>query len=128
MTDYDVIIIGTGARGGSLARHLAPSGKKIQLLERGGWLPREPRNWSMADVSVDRRYISPDTWYDHKGKTFQPQVHLLRRRGHQSLRRGALSLAGEGLRRAQVSRWDLSRVADRVLGHGAVLHAGRAAL
>jgi hypothetical protein len=72
---FDVIIIGTGAGGGALARHLAPSGKKILLLERGGWLPREPQNWSTADVFEDGRYISPDTWYDAKGKTFQPQVH-----------------------------------------------------
>jgi choline dehydrogenase-like flavoprotein len=76
MTDsYDVIIIGTGAGGGTLARHLAPSGKKILLLERGGWLPREPSNWSTAEVFIDGRYISPDTWYDGKGKAFQPQVH-----------------------------------------------------
>ena len=75
MSDYDVIIIGTGAGGGTLARHLAPSGKRILLLERGGWLAREPQNWSTADVFIDGRYISPDTWYDAKGKTFQPQVH-----------------------------------------------------
>ena len=75
MSDYDVIIIGTGAGGGTLARHLAPSGKRVLLLERGDWLPREPENWSTADVFVDGRYISPDTWYDEKGKTFQPQVH-----------------------------------------------------
>ena len=61
---YDVIIIGTGAGGGTLARHLAPSGKRILLLERGGWLPREPQNWSTTDVFVDNRYISTDTWYD----------------------------------------------------------------
>jgi choline dehydrogenase-like flavoprotein len=42
---YDVIIIGSGAGGGTLARHLAPSGKKILIRERGGWLPREPENW-----------------------------------------------------------------------------------
>jgi choline dehydrogenase-like flavoprotein len=72
---YDVIVIGTGAGGGTLARHLAPSGKRILLLERGGWLPREPANWSTADVFVDGRYISPDTWYDANGKSFQPQVH-----------------------------------------------------
>jgi choline dehydrogenase-like flavoprotein len=72
---YDVIIIGSGAGGGTLARHLAPSGKRILLLERGDWLPREPRNWSAADVFVDNRYISPDTWYDADGKPFQPQVH-----------------------------------------------------
>src|SRR5205823_6909524 len=44
MDDYDVIIVGTGAGGGTLARHLAPSGKRILLLERGDWLPREPQN------------------------------------------------------------------------------------
>ena len=75
MSDYDVIIIGTGAGGGTLARHVAPSGKRVLLLERGDWLPREPENWSTADVFVDGRYISPDTWYDEKGKAFQPQVH-----------------------------------------------------
>ena len=59
MSDYDVIIVGTGAGGGTLARHLAPSGKRILLLERGDWLPREPQNWSAADVFIDNRYISP---------------------------------------------------------------------
>jgi choline dehydrogenase-like flavoprotein len=58
---YDVIIIGTGAGGGTLARHLAPSGKRILLLERGDWLHREPANWSTVDVFVDGRYISPDS-------------------------------------------------------------------
>jgi choline dehydrogenase-like flavoprotein len=75
MDRYDVIIVGTGAGGGTLARHLAPSGKRILLLERGGWLPREPQNWSAADVFIDNRYISADTWYDDRGKQFQPQIH-----------------------------------------------------
>jgi choline dehydrogenase-like flavoprotein len=75
MDSYDVIIIGTGAGGGTLARHLAPSGKRILLLERGDWLPREPTNWSSHDVFVDNRYVSPDTWYDEHGKPFQPGVH-----------------------------------------------------
>jgi choline dehydrogenase-like flavoprotein len=75
MESYDVIIIGTGAGGGTLARHLAPSGKRILLLERGDWLRREPQNWGTKDVFVENRYITPDTWYDGKGKPFQPQVH-----------------------------------------------------
>jgi len=75
MGSYDVIVIGSGAGGGTLARHLAPSGKRILLLERGDWLPREPQNWSAGDVFVDNRYVSPDTWYDGHGKPFQPQVH-----------------------------------------------------
>jgi choline dehydrogenase-like flavoprotein len=72
---YDVIIVGTGAGGGTLARHLASSGKRILLLERGDWLPREPQNWLAQDVFVDNRYVSPDTWYDEQGKPFQPQIH-----------------------------------------------------
>ena len=64
MDAYDVIIIGTGAGGGTMARHLAPSGKKILLLERGDWLPREPQNWSAADVFADGRYSSDDTWFE----------------------------------------------------------------
>jgi choline dehydrogenase-like flavoprotein len=75
MDSYDVIIIGTGAGGGTLARHLAPSGKRILLLERGDWLTREPENWSTDAVFVDNRYVSPDTWYDDKGQPFQPGVH-----------------------------------------------------
>ncbi len=76
MTDrYDVIIVGSGAGGGTLAHTLAPSGKKILLLERGDFLPRELENWDATAVFVDGRYISPDTWYDAGGKAFQPQVH-----------------------------------------------------
>jgi choline dehydrogenase-like flavoprotein len=75
MDSYDVIIIGTGAGGGTLARHLAPSGKKILLLERGDWLPREPANWLAQDVFVENKYVSDETWYDDKGKPFHPQVH-----------------------------------------------------
>lgn len=46
MTDhYDVIVIGSGAGGGTLTHALAPTGQRILLLERGGFLPREPQNW-----------------------------------------------------------------------------------
>ena len=72
---YDVIIIGTGAGGGTLTHTLAPSGKKILLLERGDFLPRETDNWQPGPVFVDGKYVSPDTWYDADGKPFQPQVH-----------------------------------------------------
>jgi choline dehydrogenase-like flavoprotein len=73
--NYDVIVIGSGAGGGTLVHRLAPSGKRILLLERGGWLPREPQNWLSQDVFVENRYVSPETWYDASGKPFQPQVH-----------------------------------------------------
>jgi choline dehydrogenase-like flavoprotein len=73
--DYDVIVIGTGAGGGTLAHRLAPSGKRVLLLERGDWLPREPENWNVGSVFVDNRYVSPDTWTDGSGAAFQPQIH-----------------------------------------------------
>jgi len=73
--NYDVIIIGTGAGGGTLAHTLAPSGKRILLLERGPFLTRETDNWDPGPVFVDGKYISKDTWYDADGKPFQPQAH-----------------------------------------------------
>ena len=72
---YDVIVIGSGAGGGTIVHRLAPTGKRILLLERGGWLPREPQNWLAQNVFVENRYVSPDTWYYSDGSSFQPEVH-----------------------------------------------------
>jgi choline dehydrogenase-like flavoprotein len=58
---FDIIIIGTGAGGGTLAHTLAPSGKRILLLERGDFLPREMDNWSPKAVFEEGKYISEDT-------------------------------------------------------------------
>ncbi|MGD0556704.1 MAG: GMC family oxidoreductase [Streptosporangiaceae bacterium] len=72
---YDVIIVGSGAGGGTLANVLGQAGKRILLLERGDFLPREKANWDAAQVFIDGRYISKDTWYDAEDRSFQPQVH-----------------------------------------------------
>ena len=72
---YDVIIVGSGAGGGTLAHTLAPSGKRILLLERGDFLPRETHNWDPKPVFVEGKYISKDTWFEDAGQSFQPQVH-----------------------------------------------------
>ena len=53
---YDVIIIGTGAGGGTLLHRLAPTGKKILVLERGDFVPREKDNWDSKAVNVDGKY------------------------------------------------------------------------
>ena len=73
--EYDVIVIGTGAGGGTLAHTIAQTGKRILLLERGDFLTKELGNWDPDPVFVDGQYISPDTWYDEDGTPFQPQVH-----------------------------------------------------
>ena len=73
--DYDVIIIGTGAGGGTLARTLAPSGKKILVLERGNFLPKEKANWDSQEVYGKDRYRTTEEWYDKDGKPFQPFTH-----------------------------------------------------
>ncbi len=67
---YDVIIIGTGAGGGTLARRLAPSGKRILILERGDFLPREKENWNSTAVFQEMRYHTEEKWYDREGKGF----------------------------------------------------------
>ncbi|MGW3241329.1 GMC oxidoreductase [Streptomyces sp. NPDC001070] len=72
---YDVIIIGTGAGGGTLAHRLAPSGKRVLLLERGGYLPRERDNWDSTAVFVKGKYRAPELWYDKHGRTFPPEVN-----------------------------------------------------
>ena len=72
MDHYDVIIIGTGAGGGTLAHRLAPSGKRILLLERGGYLPREPENWDAKEIFLNERYLSGEEWIDKDGNAFHP--------------------------------------------------------
>lgn len=75
MQNFDVIIIGTGAGGGTLARKLAPSGKKILILERGNFIPREKENWDTEEVFLKSRYKAKETWYDSNAKEFHPGIH-----------------------------------------------------
>ncbi|AKG23059.1 GMC oxidoreductase [Calothrix sp. 336/3] len=72
---YDVIIIGTGAGGGTLAHKLASSGKKILILERGKFLPQEKANWDGRQVFQKGCYRPQETWYDKNGKPFHPVTH-----------------------------------------------------
>ncbi len=72
---YDIVIIGTGAGGGTLAHRLAGSGKRICLIERGGFLPRERENWDEKAVCVDGRYTAKETWYDKDDQPFSPYTH-----------------------------------------------------
>jgi choline dehydrogenase-like flavoprotein len=72
---YDVIIIGTGAGGGTLAYKLAPSGKRVLLLERGGYVPREKDNWESRAVNVEAKYNTKEVWYDREGQPLHPHTN-----------------------------------------------------
>jgi choline dehydrogenase-like flavoprotein len=71
--DFDAIVIGTGAGGGTLALHLAQAGKNILILERGSFMPQEKLNWDTNAVFVDNRYHTKETWQDKDGKPLHPQ-------------------------------------------------------
>lgn len=72
---YDIVIIGTGAGGGTMAHALAPSGKRILILERGDFLTRERENWDPHAVFEEKRYLAKETWYDKHDQPFSPYTH-----------------------------------------------------
>jgi choline dehydrogenase-like flavoprotein len=72
---YDLIVIGSGPGGASLAHRLAPTGKRILMLERGDYLPRSPDNWNSQVVFVEGRYQAKETWYGGDGRSFHPGLH-----------------------------------------------------
>ena len=72
---FDLVIIGSGAGGGTVAQALAPSGAGILLLERGGFVPREPENWDPTAVWRDLRYRTTEQWLDRDGRPFLPYTH-----------------------------------------------------
>jgi choline dehydrogenase-like flavoprotein len=71
MTDADVVIIGSGVGGSSVALQLAGCGIKVLVLERGPVLPREAQNWDIEQVFCEQRYQTTETWYAD-GRPFRP--------------------------------------------------------
>jgi choline dehydrogenase-like flavoprotein len=74
-TRYDIAIIGTGAGGGTLAYALASTGKKILILERGDYVPREQANWSTRAVNLEGRYQTKEVWRDADGNALHPHTN-----------------------------------------------------
>lgn len=72
---YDVIIVGSGAGGGTLAQALAPTGKRILILERGTRMALQDQNRADVDVFKKGRYHAPEQWYDEAGEPFMPQAN-----------------------------------------------------
>jgi choline dehydrogenase-like flavoprotein len=75
VTRYDIVIIGTGAGGGTMARALADTGARILVVERGSAVPQEPENWSPEAVWKDLRYRAQELWLDGNGQAFRPYTH-----------------------------------------------------
>ena len=75
MNTFDIIIIGSGAGGGTIARELAGTGAKILMVERGDFVPQEDQNWNPASVWKDLRYRTTETWLDEAGRSFRPYMH-----------------------------------------------------
>ncbi len=72
---FDVVVVGSGAGGGTLVHALAPTGRRILLIERGLEVPSEPENWSPAAVWRDLRYRTTEQWLDHEDRPFVPYTH-----------------------------------------------------
>ncbi|MEM8832637.1 MAG: GMC family oxidoreductase [Cyanobacteria bacterium P01_G01_bin.19] len=74
MNHYDIIIIGAGAGGGTVAYSLAPTGKRILILERGGYLPKEDDNWNPDAIFQGRKYQIQEEWLNKENQAFKPQA------------------------------------------------------
>jgi choline dehydrogenase-like flavoprotein len=72
---YDIVIIGTGAGGGTMARALAGTAASVLVLERGSSVAREAENWSPIAVWKDLRYRTKERWLDSSGAEFLPYMH-----------------------------------------------------
>src|SRR5574341_801492 len=72
---YDLIIIGSGAGGGTLAWKLAPSGKRVLLLERGDYVPREKDNWSTRAVNLEGKYNTKELWRNKYAMPLHPHTN-----------------------------------------------------
>ena len=73
---FDIIIIGSGAGGGTMGHALAASPARILVLERGDVVPQEAENWDPEAVWKHLRYRTTERWLDRRGREFQPYTHF----------------------------------------------------
>jgi choline dehydrogenase-like flavoprotein len=72
---YDALVIGSGPGGATTAARVAETGKRVLLLERGDFLPRERDNWNSQAVFGDAKYTADETFYDGHDRPFRPELH-----------------------------------------------------
>lgn len=72
MTNPDVIIIGSGIGGATLAAALAPTGRRILILERGEHLRPSPADRDPKAIFGDGHFRPDETWLDGEAQPFNP--------------------------------------------------------
>ncbi len=75
MNHYDIIIVGTGAGGGTIAYALAATGKTVLMLDRGHRIPNEPDNWNAKSIYMDGKYQTDETWQHDGEGTIKPALY-----------------------------------------------------
>src|SRR6516164_4860724 len=75
LSSPDVVIIGSGVGGGTLANRLVQHGLAVTILERGDYLPQEPENWDVSAVFASQKYVPLETWLDKEGTAFRPGTY-----------------------------------------------------
>ena len=124
---YDVIIIGSGAGGGTLAYRLAPSGKRILILERGGYVPREKDNWSPRAVNVEAKYHTKEVWRTPDRHPLHPHTNYYVGGNTKFYGAALFRLRREDFGELRHARRRLAGVAHRLRRSRAVLRRGRSA-
>ena len=76
----EVVIVGSGVGGGTLAHRLVHHGLAVTILERGDFLPREEENWDVHAVFASQKYVPEETWLDKEGNAFRPGTYYYQRR------------------------------------------------
>ena len=72
MTSPDIVIVGSGIGGATIASALAGSGASILILERGDYLPTTPHARSTRAIFVDGHYRPTEMWREAGGALFNP--------------------------------------------------------
>lgn len=118
---YDVVVIGSGPGGATLAQRLAPSGKRILILERGDFLERSIDNWNPRKVFIENIYQANETWYDKHGNAFHPGLHYFVGGNSKMYGRGPVPVVGARLRGVATRRRRIPGMAAEVRRVRAVL-------
>ena len=125
---FDIVIIGSGAGGGTIAHALSASGARILVLERGEAVPREAENWSPAAVWKQQRYQTSERWLDHAVVSSSPYTHYCVGGNTKFWGSVLFRLRREDFQAIAASRRRIAGVADSVRNARTVLRESRAAL